>query len=98
MLLLSSGLAGVYLKALGEAETISAKSSRFLSGPSTGAALVVLAGGILLPLATWLYAPLGLRLAEQWWQYPITPTVFSSRYFLCICFGKERRRSLRQSR
>jgi exosortase len=27
-------------------------------------------GGILLLLATWLYAPLGMRLAEQWWQDP----------------------------
>jgi exosortase len=27
-------------------------------------------GGILLLLAAWLYAPLVLRLAEQWWQDP----------------------------
>ena len=42
----------------------------FLSGPSNRRSMMYWQGGILLLLATWLYAPLGLRLAEQWWQDP----------------------------
>ena len=54
-------------------------------------------GGILVLLAAWLYAPLVLRLAQQWWQDPnYTHGFFVPVFSLFLLWeGRERLAALR---